>query len=99
MKRDKWIRQRQLAFKNPGEASILLEELKQVAGKHNVLIQNPVIGSSETRPTHKAVFAGIEIKAPLPPGRNIRFYDSQQLDAFVVLTMNLAIGSNDSIRG
>ena len=44
MKRDKWIRQHQPAFKNPVEASILREELKQVAGKHNVHIQNPLIG-------------------------------------------------------
>jgi hypothetical protein len=67
MKRDEWIRRHQPTFENPAEASILLEGLKQVAGKQNVLIQNPVIGSSEMTPTHKAVFASIETKGPLPP--------------------------------
>jgi hypothetical protein len=75
-------------FKNPTKASILFDELKQVAGKHNVLIQNPVIGSSETTPTHKAVFASIETKDPLPPVVHFP-YAVQQPDAFVVLTIKI----------
>ncbi len=42
------------------EASTLLDQLKQIAGKYNVLIENPAIGSGETTPTHQAVFASIE---------------------------------------
>ena len=44
-KRDEWIRKHQPTLKNPAEASALLDQLKQVAGKYNVLIENPAIGS------------------------------------------------------
>src|SRR5205814_10667342 len=67
MKRDQWIQQHQPTLKNPAEASVLLDDLKQIAGKYNVLIENPAIGSGETTPNHQAVFASIETKSPWPP--------------------------------
>lgn len=48
-KRDEWIRQHQPTLKNPAEASALLDQLKEVAGKYNVLIENPAIGSGKQR--------------------------------------------------
>jgi len=66
-KRDEWLREHQPTLKNPAEASVLLDQLKQVAGKYNVLIQNPAIGSGETTPNHQTVFASIETKSPWPP--------------------------------
>src|SRR5581483_6257073 len=49
-KRDEWLRKHQPVLKNPAEASALLDQLKEVAGKYNVLIENPAIGSGETTP-------------------------------------------------
>jgi len=94
-KRDQWIRQHQPTFENPAEASALLDQIKQVASKYNVLIQNPAIGSGETTPNHQTVFASIETKSPWPPLVHF-LYDVQQPDAFVVFeSVNLAIDSSD----
>jgi hypothetical protein len=94
-KRDQWIRQHQPTFKNPAEASALLDQIKQAASKYNVLIQNPAIGSGETTPNHHTVFASIETKSPWPPLVHF-LYDVQQPDAFVVFeSVNLAIDSSD----
>ena len=100
-KRDQWIRQHQPRLKNPAEASVLLDQLKQVAGKYNVLIENPAIGSGETTPYHQTVFASIETKSPWPSLVHF-LYDVQQPDAFVVFeSVNLAIDSGDptAMRG
>jgi hypothetical protein len=94
-KRDQWIQQHQPILKDPAEASTLLDQLKQIAGKHSVLIENPAIGAGETTPYHQTVFASIETKSPWPPLVHF-LYDVQQPDAFVVFeTVNLAIDSND----
>jgi hypothetical protein len=94
-KRDQWLREHQPTLKNPAEASVLLDELKQVAGKYNVLIQNPAIGSGETTPNHQTIFASIETKSPWPPLVHF-LYDVQKPDAFVVFeSVNLAIDSSD----
>jgi hypothetical protein len=95
IKRDQWTQQHQPILKNPAEASILLDQMKQVAAKYNVLIQNPAIGSGETTPNHQTVFASIETKSPWPPLVHF-LYDVQQPDAFVVFeNINLAIDSSD----
>jgi hypothetical protein len=94
-KRDQWIQQHQLATKNSAEASTLLEQLKQIAGKYKILIENPALGSGETTPNHQAVFASIETKSPWPPLVHF-LYDVQQPDAFIVFeSVNLAVDSND----
>ena len=100
-KRDQWVRQHQPTLKNPAEASVLLDQLKQVASKYNVLIENPAIGSGETTPYHQTVFASIETKSPWPPLVHF-LYDVQQPDAFVMFeSVNLTIDSSDptTMRG
>ena len=94
-KRDQWIQKSQPVLKGAEEASTLLEQLKQVAGKYDILIENPAIGSGETTPTHQAVFASIETSSHWP--ELVHFlYDVQQPDAFVVFeSVNLAIDGND----
>ena len=62
-KRADWLKEKQPALKSPGEASTLLEEVKQAAGKHKVLMENPAIGTSDTTPNYQAVFASIETKS------------------------------------
>jgi len=95
IKRDQWIQQHQPVLKNPAEASVLLDELKQIASKYNVLIQNPAIGSGETTPNHQAVFASIETKSPWPPLVHF-LYDVQRPDTFIVFeNVKLAIDSSD----
>jgi hypothetical protein len=95
MKRDEWIQKHQPVLKNPAEASALLEQLKEVAGKYNVLIENPAIGSGETTPYHQTVFASIETKSPWPPLVHF-LYDVQRPDAFIVLeSVNLVIDGSD----
>jgi hypothetical protein len=94
-KRAEWIRQHQPTLKNPAEASALLDHLKEVAGKYNILVENPAIGSGETTPYHQTVFASIETKSPWPPVVHF-LYDVQRPDAFIVLeNVNLAIDGSD----
>src|ERR1043166_3033234 len=94
-KRAEWLRQHQPVLKSEAEASTLLDQLKQIAGKYNVLIENPAIGSGETTPQHQTVFASIETKSPWTP--LVRFlYDVQQPDSFIVFeSVNLAIDGSD----
>jgi hypothetical protein len=95
-KRDEWLQKTQPTLKGAEEASNLLEQLKQVAGKYNILIENPAIGSGETTPNHQAVFASIETSSHWP--ELVHFlYDVQQPDAFVVFeSVNLQVDSNDA---
>ena len=94
-KRDQWVQKSQPVLKGAEEASTLLDQFKQVAGKYDILIENPAIGSGETTPTHQAVFASIETTSHWP--ELVHFlYDIQQPDAFIVFeSVNLAIDSDD----
>lgn len=93
--RSEWLKKQQPVMKSPVEASTLLDEVKQVASKHSVLIENPQIGASDSTPNYQAVFASVETKSPWPP--LVRFlYDVQQPDKFVVFeSVNLQIDSAD----
>ena len=93
--RDRWLKEHQPILKSAVEASTLLEQVKQLAGKHNILIENPAIGSGETTPNHQSVFASIDTKSPWPPLVHF-LYEVQQPDAFVVFdSVNLVIDGND----
>jgi hypothetical protein len=95
-KREQWLEKAQPAMKGAEEASTLLDQLKQIAGKYNIVIENPAIGSGEATPTHQAVFASIETSSHWP--ELVHFlYDVQQPDAFVVFeSLNLAIDNSDN---
>ncbi len=100
-KRADWLKEKQPALKSPGEASTLLEEVKQAAGKHKVLVENPAIGTSDTTPNYQAVFASIETKSQWSDLVHF-FYDIQKPESFVVFeNVNLAIDPADptSMRG
>ena len=94
-KRDQWLQKTQPTLKGAEEASTLLDQLKQIAGKYNILIENPAIGSGETTPNHQAIFASIETSSHWP--ELVHFlYDVQQPDGFVVFeSVNLAIDGSD----
>ena len=94
-RRDKWLKQHQPTLKSAVEASTLLDQVKEIAGKHNVLIENPAIGSGDSTPDHQSVFASFETKSPWPPFVHFLF-DVQQPDAFVVFeTVQLHIDNAD----
>ncbi len=100
-KRAKWLKEHQPTLKGPGEASTLLDQIKQVAGKHNVLIENPAIGTSDATPDHQAVFASFEVKSAWPPLVHF-LYDVQQPESFVVfesVTLNIDSADPTMMRG
>jgi hypothetical protein len=100
-KNAQWLKEHQPALKGPGEASTLLDQIKQVAGKHNVVIENPAIGTSDATPERQAVFASFEVKSPWPP--LVKFlYDVQQPESFVVfesITLNIDPADPTAMRG
>jgi hypothetical protein len=100
-KRDEWLQQHQPVITNPAEASTLLTQFQKAAEKRNVLVENPQLGSGETTPNHRAVWASVDTKSAWKP--LIEFlYDIQQPEAFVVFeSANLSVDSNDptSLRG
>ena len=100
-KRAQWLKEHQPVLKGPGEASTLLDEIKQIAGKHNVLIENPAIGTGDATPDRQSVFAQVEVKSPWPP--LVRFlYDVQQPESFVVfesVTLNIDPADPTMMRG
>ena len=100
-KRAQWLKERQPVLKGPGEASTLLDEIKQIAGKHNVLIENPAIGTGDATPDRQSVFASIDVKSPWPPLVRF-FYDVQQPESFVVfesVTLNIDPADPTMMRG
>ena len=94
-KREAWLKKQQPTLKGPGEASTLLDKVKEIAGKHNVLIENPNLGGVESTPTHQSTSVSVETKSPWQP--LVRFlHDVQQPEAFVVFeSVNLAIEPSD----
>ncbi len=94
-KRAEWLQKQQPVMKGPAEADTLLTEVKQAAAKHNVQIENPSLGSSDSTPHYQAVYASVETKSPWPP--LVRFlYDVQQPEKFVAFeSVNLQIDSAD----
>ena len=97
-KRAQWLRDHQPVYKGAADASALLDQLKQVAGKYNVLIENPVIGSGDATAAYQSVFASVETKSPW--GALVHFlYDVQVPDSFTVFeNINLAIDSSDATQ-
>jgi hypothetical protein len=94
-RRDQWLKQHQPTLKSAVEASTLLDQMKEVAGKHNVLIEKPAIGAGDSTWDHQSVFASFETKSPWPP--LVRFlFDVQQPDSFVVFeSVQLQIDNAD----
>ncbi len=97
-KREQWLREHQPVYKGASDASALLDQVKQVAGKSNVLIENPAIGSGDSTAAYQSVFASIETKSPWPPLVHF-LYDVQTPESFVVFeTVNLAIDPGDATQ-
>lgn len=97
--RDQWLQQHQPAFNGAGEASTLLEQqLKPVAAKYNILLENPQIGSGETTPSHQTVWASVETKGDWQSLVHF-LYDVQQPEAFIVFeSATLAVDGQDQTK-
>ena len=94
-RRDKWVKDHQPVLKGAEEASTLLDQVKEIAGKHNVLVENPAIGAGDSTPDHQSVFASFETKSPWPPLVHFLF-DVQQPESFIVFeSVQLHIDNSD----
>ncbi len=94
-KRAEWLQKKQPRLNNPAEASSLLTQVKEIAAKHNVQVENPQIGAVENTPSHQAVSATFETKSGWEPLVHV-FYDVQKPEAFTVFEMvNLLVDAND----
>src|SRR3954466_14365180 len=100
-KRAEWLKAHHPVQKGAGEASTLLDQIKEVASKHNVLIENPAIGTSDATPDRQSVFASFEVKSAWPPLVHF-LYDVQQPESFVVfesVTLNIDSADPTMMRG
>lgn len=96
--RAEWLKKNQPSTKGAQEASVLLDRVKQIAAKHNILLENPQIGAGETTPHYQSVFASVETKSEWKPLVHF-LYDVQQPESFVVFeNVNLAIDSADPTK-
>jgi hypothetical protein len=94
-KRADWLKKSQPKLSNPAEASSLLTQVKQIAGKYTVQIDDPQIGAVETTSSHQSVSATFETKSGWGPLVHF-FYDAQRPEAFTVFeTVNLMVDASD----
>jgi hypothetical protein len=94
-RRAEWLKKKQPHLTNPAEASTLLTQVKQIAGKYNLEIDNPQIGAVETTPSHQSVSATFETKSEWGPLVHF-LYDAQKPEAFTVFeTVNLMVDATD----
>ena len=98
-KRDKWLREHQPVYHGASDASALLDDqLKPIASKYNVLIENPAIGNAVAAPAYQSVSVSIETKSQWPPLVHF-LYDVQAPDAFLVFeSANIAIDASDQTQ-
>jgi hypothetical protein len=94
-KREEWLTKHQPVLQNAGEASTLLEQVKQIAGKHKILIENPSLGAVQTAPDHQSIAISMETKSPWPALVHF-LYDVQQPEKFIAFEdVGLSIDGSD----
>jgi hypothetical protein len=83
--RDAWIQSKLPKLTNEGSVGVqLLDQVKELAKKHTVLVENPAIGTVDRRGQSMAVTVNIETKSPWRElGAFLR--DIQGPEQFVVL--------------
>lgn len=95
-KRQQWLEQHQPVYKGEGEASTLLDsQIRPIAAKYTILIENPGITSGETTPNYRSVHATFDSRCHWDSLVHF-LYDMQQPEAFIVFeSVNLAVDSGD----
>ena len=97
--RDHWLQSKLPKLTNEGGAGVqLLDQVKELAKKHTVLVENPAIGSPDRRPQAIAVSVNIETKSAWPA--LIAFLrDLQGPEQFVVFeSANIQKDSGDATQ-
>jgi hypothetical protein len=96
--REQWLKQHQPPYAGAGDASALLDHVKDVASKQTVLIENPQIGSGDSTSAYQSVSVSIETKSPWPPLVHF-LYDMQSPESFIVFeSVNLAVDGGDATQ-
>src|SRR6266446_2399321 len=94
-KRAEWLKKNQPKLTNPAEASSLLSQVKEIASKYNVEIDNPQIGAAASTPNYQSVSATLETKSGWEPLVHM-LYDAQKPEAFVAFeNVNLMVDGSD----
>jgi len=94
-KRRDWLVKHQPVLQNAGEASTLLERVKEIAGKHKILIENPSLGAVVSAPDHQSIAVSLETKSPWPALVHF-LYDVQQPESFIAFEdVGLSIDGSD----
>jgi hypothetical protein len=94
-KRAEWLKKNQPKLSNPAEATSLLTQVKEIAAKYNVQIENPQIGAVTSAPNYQSVSATFETKSGWEALVHL-LYDAQKPEAFVAFeNVNLMVDSSD----
>ena len=99
MQRANWLGQKQPPLTNPdGAAVALLEAAKEIAKKHNLVIENSVLGRVDNKPFYAAVSVNFETKSKWQD--LVGFLRSMQApEQFVAFeSANLQIDSGDKTQ-
>jgi hypothetical protein len=99
--RQDWVAKHQPVLKDAGEASTLLERVKEIANKHKILIENPSLGAVVSAPDHQSIAVSLETKSPWPALVHF-LYDVQQPESFIAFEdVGLSIDGSDptTMRG
>lgn len=99
--RDAWLREKQPKLVNDERAGgQLLEQIKELAKKHSVLLENPVIRPVLRKPDLPYAAVGIEIETKSPWAALIAFLGELQTpEQFIVLdAANLKIDGTDQTQ-
>jgi type II secretory pathway component PulM len=85
--RDAWLSAKQPKLSNEDTAGVqLLDQIKELAKKHGVMIENPVIGRPNRRPEYTGIGVDIETKSPWS-GLIAFLTELQTPDQFIVLEL------------
>ncbi|CAN5432137.1 hypothetical protein BH18VER2_BH18VER2_00390 [soil metagenome] len=94
-RRAEWLKKNRPKLNNPAEASTLLTQVKEIAGKHNIQIENPQIGAVESADSHQSVSATFETRSGWDALVHF-LYDIQRPEAFIVFeNVNLLVDETD----
>jgi hypothetical protein len=99
--RQEWLTKHQPAFQSASDASTLLEQVKQIASKHKILIENPSLGAVQTAADHQSVAVSLETKSAWPALVHF-LYEVRQPEAFIAFEdVGLSIDGSDptTMRG
>ena len=99
--RQDWVVKHQPVLQNAGEASTLLESVKQIASKHKILIENPSLGAVVSASDYQSIAISMETKSPWPALVNF-LYEVQQPEKFIAFEdVGLSIDGSDpsTMRG